>query len=427
MTDLIEKIRTILIVDDTPENIDILKGVLKEQYIIKAATRGSKALEIARTTPVDLILLDIMMPEMDGYEVCRALKADEATKKIPVIFVTALHETGDETSGFEAGAVDYITKPINAAVVQARVRTHLALKEAQDALEEWNTNLKKRLLQSVATIREKTQALMSAEERASGLRGYLQAVELLSGAFELMEGRHGVHARAVSEAAGDAARKMSLGAEAVAKIRLAGLLHDAGKLGTVRGTSEKLETDMTDNELTEYHNHPVRSQDVFKSLEELHDVGLMVRGHHEAYNGSGFPDGLTGEEIPLGARLLAIADFIESAASSVNGERAEYALMKARLHAGTLLDPKLISYFTGITRILYFDGKKPNSTGEAEVASTELISGLVLSRDVVSTAGVLLLRKGDKLDSSGISLIRRNSQMVPPAERGVWVNVNNTE
>ncbi len=139
MTDLSEKDKTILIVDDTPENIDILKGVLKEQYIIKAATRGSKALEIARTTPVDVILLDIMMPGMDGYEVCRALKADEVTKKIPVIFVTALQETGDETSGFEAGAVDYITKPINAAVVRARVRTHLALKEAQDALEEWNS------------------------------------------------------------------------------------------------------------------------------------------------------------------------------------------------------------------------------------------------------------------------------------------------
>lgn len=427
MTDEREKGRTILIVDDTPENIDILKGVLKEQYIIKAATRGGKALEIARTTPVDLILLDIMMPEMDGYEVCRALKADEATKRIPVIFVTALQETGEETKGFEAGAVDYIIKPVNAAVVQARVRTHLALKETQDTLEEWNINLKKRLLQSVTTIREKTQALMSSEEHAAGLQGYLLSVELLSGAFELMENRHGVHARAVSEIAGDAARKMNLDAETVAKVRLAGLLHDVGKLGTGRGTSEKREADMAANELTEYRSHPVKGQDVFKSLEELQDVGLMVRGHHEAYNGSGFPDGLKGENIPVGARLVAIADFIECAASSASGERAEYALMKARFHAGTLLDPKLISYFTGITRILYFEGKRANATGEAEVVPTELISGLVLSRDVVSTAGVLLLRKGDKLDSSGISLIRRNSRMLPPSERGVWVYVNSTE
>ncbi|HXE95888.1 MAG TPA: HD domain-containing phosphohydrolase, partial [Dongiaceae bacterium] len=265
------------------------------------------------------------MPVVDGYEVCRALKADETTKKIPVIFVTAMQNIDAEASGFEAGAVDYITKPVNAAVVQARVRAHLSLKEAQDAADDWNSNLKKRLLQSVATIREKTQALMSAEERASGLRGYLQAVELLSGAFELMENRHGAHARAVSELAGDAARRMNLGAVTVAKIRLAGLMHDVGTLGTMRDTSKKHETDMSANELKEFHTHPVLGQKIFEPLEELQDVGEMVMGHHEAFDGSGFPYSLNGDDIPLGARLIAIADFIENAANSVSCERAEYS------------------------------------------------------------------------------------------------------
>jgi putative two-component system response regulator len=418
----------ILIVDDEEPNRKLLSRFLTcDQYTLYTAENGMNALELAKTINPDLVLLDVSMPVMDGYEVCRTLKADESTKKIPVIFVTAMQKIDDEASGFEAGAVDYITKPINATVVQARVRAHLSLKEAQDAADDWNYNLKKRLLQSVTTIREKTQALMSAEERGSELRGYLQSVELLSGAFELMENRHGAHARAVSELAGDAARKMNLDAESVAKVRLAGLMHDVGNFGTIRGTSKKQETEMSANELTRYKNHPVRSQDVFKSLEELDDVGLTVRGHHEAYNGSGFPDGLKGEAISLGARLVAIADFIECAANSVSGERAEYALMKARLHAGTLLDPKLVSYFTEITRILYFEGKKPRSTGDAEVAPADLISGLVLSRDVLSTAGVLLLQKGDKLDSSSISHLRRNSQMALPLERGVWVYVNNSE
>lgn len=422
MTEEREKCRTILIVDDVAENIDILKAVLKGQYIIKAATRGSKALEIAATTPVDLILLDIMMPEMDGYEVCLALKANETTRDIPVIFVTALHESGDETKGLEAGAVDFLTKPINAAVVQARVRTHLALKEAREELAEWNTSLKKRLMQSVATIREKTQALMSAEERASGLRGYVQMVEILSGVFELMEDRHGAHARTVSELAGDAARKLNLDAETVAKVRLAGLLHDVGKLG-IRNASEQHEANMSENELKEYRNHPIRGQEVFSSLEEFHDVGLMIRWHHEAYNGSGYPDGLKGEEIPICARLVAIADFIEQAARSVSGERAEYALMNARLHAGTLFDPRLIPYFHGIARIVYFEGKKIHSTTEAEVSPGNLVSGLVLSRDVVSTAGVLLLQKGNTLDLSGISLIRRNSRAGLLPAQGVWVQI----
>jgi response regulator RpfG family c-di-GMP phosphodiesterase len=338
-----------------------------------------------------------------------------------------MQKIDDEANGFEAGAVDYITKPINATVVQARVRAHLSLKKAQDAADDWNSNLKKRLLQSVATIREKTQALVSSEERASTLHGYLLTIELLSGAFELMEDRHGVHTRAVSELAGDAARKMNLGAEMVAKIRLAGLMHDVGTLGARRGSSEKPESEMTANELEEYHAHPVRGEDLFKSLEDLEDVGKMLRGHHEAFNGSGFPDGLKEEDIPLGARLIAIADFIENAANSVSGERAEYSLMKARLHAGTLLDPKLIPYFTSITRILYFEGKKSGTSGEVEVPPSELISGMQLSRNLSSEAGVLLLQKGDKLDFAGIALIRRNNRLSQPSEGGVWVYVNNPE
>ena len=249
----------------------------------------------------------------------------------------------------------------------------------------------------------------------------------LSGAFELMEDRHGVHARAVSEAAGDAARKMNLGAEVVAKIRLAGLMHDVGKLGIMRGTAEKPEAEMTANKLEEYHTHPVRGEELFKSLEELQDVGQMVRGHHEAFDGSGFPDGVKGDDIPLGARLLAIADFIEYAASSVSGERAEYALMKARLHAGTQLDPRRISYFTTITCILYFEGKKSGATGEIEVPPNELISGMELSRDLSNEVGVLLLQKGDKLDSAGIALIRRNSRMSRSSDGGVWMLINYAE
>ena len=292
-------------------------------------------------------------------------------------------------------------------------------------LVEWNDNLKKRLMQSITTIRTKTEALMSAEERASDLHGYAQSVELLSGVFELMENRFGVCSRAVSELAGDAARSMNLTAEDVAKIRLAGLLHNAGTLGTRRGMSDKHEAEMTTNELQEFHAHPVRGQELFKSLEELQDVGQMVRGHHEAYNGSGFPDRLKGDDIPLGARLIAIATVIERAASTISEERDEFALMKVRLDAGTLLDPRLISYFTMITRILYFDKKKSDTTGEVEVPTKELIPGMQLSRDYSNEAGVLLSQKGDILDTGGIALIRWNTQKNRDSERGVWMLVGN--
>ena len=427
MTEASKKSQTILVVDDIKENADLLEAILSAEYTIKTASRGSEALEIARTTPPDLILLDIMMPEMDGYDVCMALKADPVTHKIPVIFVTALLSPGDETRGFEAGSVDYITKPVVGAVVRTRVKAQLALKDAQDELEQWNCNLKKRLMYSIAIIRTKTEALMTAEEKASDLHGYAQSVELISGIFELMEDRFGVCSRAVSELAGEAARAMKLSAETVAKIRLAGLLHDAGTLGARRGLSEKHETEMTANELKEFHAHPVRGQDLFHELEELHDVGLMVRSHHENYDGSGFPDGISEDAIPLGARLIAIAACIQHAASSVTEVRDEYALLKVGLNSGTLLDPRLISYFRMITRIMYFDGKKSGPSGEVEVPAGDLISGMQISRDLTNAGGVLLLQKGDMLDAAGIALIRRNSKMNPAAPGGVWMYVGTTE
>ena len=132
---------TILVVDDTEANIDILAETLADEYDIVAATTGEDALAIAAESPPDLILLDIMMPVMDGYEVCRRLKDNEGTRDIPVIFVTAKTETTDETHGFELGAVDYITKPISPPIVKARVRTHLELQRARRVLEEQNREL----------------------------------------------------------------------------------------------------------------------------------------------------------------------------------------------------------------------------------------------------------------------------------------------
>ena len=427
MNEALEPIRTILIVDDVQENVSLLETILSGEYITRVATRGSEALKVACETPPDLILLDIMMPEMNGYDVCKILKENPITRRIPVIFVTALLNPGDEVHGFEAGGVDYLTKPVIASVVRIRVKAHLALKEAQDELEQWNRNLGKRLLKGITTIRTKTEALMSAEEKAVGLHGYMQSVELLSGVFELMEDRFCVRSRTVSELAGDAARRMNLPAEDVAKIRLAGLLHDIGTLSTRRVISEKSESEMTVSELEGFHAHPAQGQKLFEALEYLQDVGQMVRGHHEAYDGSGFPDGLKGDEIPIGARLIAIARVIERAASSVSGECAEYAIMMARQRAGTLLDPRLISYFIMITRLLYFKKETSGAPGEVAIPPDDLVTGMQFSRDLSSEAGILLFQKGSTLDTTGITLIRRISRMNRSPERKVWVYVNSEE
>ena len=134
---------TILAVDDTPENLDVVKGILSDDYIVKAATSGAMALKIIDKQAPDLILLDIMMPDMDGYEVCRRLKADAATAGIPVIFLTAMEQTTDEAQGFALGAADYITKPVNPPILKARVGTHIALKRSMDELQAAYAIIKK--------------------------------------------------------------------------------------------------------------------------------------------------------------------------------------------------------------------------------------------------------------------------------------------
>lgn len=140
----------ILVVDDTPQNLSLMHDVLESDYNVKLANNGARALKIAAATPPDLILLDIMMPDMDGYEVCRRLKADPATSRIPVIFVTALTESINEQQGFDVGAVDYITKPISPPVVLARVKSHLALRKQTDELEAWNRTLTQRVEEGIA-------------------------------------------------------------------------------------------------------------------------------------------------------------------------------------------------------------------------------------------------------------------------------------
>jgi len=160
----------VLVVDDSPENIDLLGEVLKQDYKIKVALNGEKALQIARSeNPPDIILLDIMMPGMDGYEVCRRLKSDSRTQDIPVIFVTSMSEVEDETKGLEVGAIDYITKPISSAIVEARVKNHLELKEAREYLKNQNEILEQRVEERTKEVLELQRVefeLRSAQEKA---------------------------------------------------------------------------------------------------------------------------------------------------------------------------------------------------------------------------------------------------------------------
>ena len=288
----------VLIVDDNPTNIDLLVSTLKGEYRLGIAKSGVKALDyVARQTP-DLILLDIMMPEMDGFEVCSRLKEDPQTAAIPIIFITAMSATTDKTKGFELGAVDYITKPFHAAEVVARVRTHLAMAAMRRQLASQNVLLAEK-------VAEKTAALQNA------LDASIRAMALM---VEIRDPYTAGHQQRVAQLACAVAAKMGVGPEAVEGIRIAGLLHDVGKIRipvAILSRSGRL----LDAEYEMLKIHPQVSYDILKTIPFPQPVARIVLQHHERLDGSGYPQGLTGDAILMEARILAVADVTEANSS----------------------------------------------------------------------------------------------------------------
>ena len=324
---------TILAVDDSADILAMITGLLKELYKIKVAKNGETALAMAASSSPSLILLDILMPGADGFEVCARLKADPATREIPVIFLTAKTDGEDEERGFELGAADYITKPINPIKLLARVKTHTALSRARIELQEWNNNLKRKVISSAGLIREK-----SSEQSSTSL-----LTNAFSNQLEMTDAALFNHTARVGKLVGAAALRMSLDSRTIRDLQLAVQLHDIGKLG--ENSSRSLPAEMSANELQQYRQHPVRGQSILGRIESLQHVGLMVRHHHEAFDGSGFPDGLKGSDIPLGARLIGIADYLDHAGHGQDKGANSPVLRQLSLGAGTLFAPELIEYF----------------------------------------------------------------------------------
>jgi putative two-component system response regulator len=290
LSQIVEK-QTILVVDDTPDNIDVLSGILRPTYKVKAALDGEKALRIAHTEPQpDIILLDIMMPGMDGYEVCERLKSDPLTAKIPVIFVTAKSEIRDEQKGFELGAVDYITKPVSPPIVQARVRTQLAIYDQNRELER--------------KVRERTEELNQTR---------LEIIRRLGRAAEYKDNETGLHVIRMSHYARLLAAAISDDEEWVDLVYNAAPMHDIGKIGIPDSILLK-KGKLNDDEWHIMRQHPNYGAEIigdlsFKLLKMAREIALT---HHEKWDGSGYPNGLKGEEIPLASRIIAIADVFDA-------------------------------------------------------------------------------------------------------------------
>lgn len=340
----------VLVIDDTPANLSLLNQLLRPHYHVRLASSGARGLELAAMQPPDLVLLDIMMPEMDGYEVCRRLKASPLSAGIPIIFLTAKIDAADEELGFEVGAVDFIHKPIAPSIVLARVRTHLQIKAWQTFLEDQSA------------------WLQSEVERRVNEVLYLQeaAIRVMVSLAEFRDECTGNHIRRTQTYVRLLAQHLSrqerdrefLSVEHIDQIAKASPLHDIGKIAIPdhillkpgKHTVEEFEIMKT---------HAMKGESMLiRTRQELGEDNLMLhfasqiaRSHHERWDGTGYPDGLQGESIPLAARLMAVADVYDALRSvrpykkAFSHEEAFDMLLQQR---GRHFDPAAIDAFIAL-------------------------------------------------------------------------------
>lgn len=304
----------LLLVDDEPTNLQVLRHILQADYRLLFATDGERALQVAREQRPDLVLLDIMMPHMDGYAVCCALKADAATASIPVIFITALDDSQDETAGFDVGGVDYLTKPVSPPVVRARVRTHLSLVRMEELRET-----------------------------------RLQIVQRLGRAAEYKDNETGLHVIRMSHFSKLLALAAGCSPAWAEDLLNAAPMHDVGKIGIPDAVLRKpgpLDAD----EWATMRRHPEIGAEIIGEhpsgvLQLAREIALA---HHEKWDGSGYPRGLAGEAIPLSARIVAIADVFDALTTRRPYKEpwpVQDALDHIAAQAGKHFDPALVALF----------------------------------------------------------------------------------
>ncbi len=337
---------TILVVDDTPANLVLLSGLLSPSYRVQLAPSGAKALELARRQSPDLVVLDIMMPELDGYEVCRRLKDDAGTKDIPVLFLSALNQAEDESRGFECGAADFIHKPFNATTVLARVATQLQAKSWRDALNQRNHWLQTELQSRLAEVDQLREATL----------------HVMVSFAEFRDEQTGHHVRRTQEYVRTLARWLSaqpdsgvrLGDEDIDHIARSAPLHDIGKVAIPDSILLKPGR-LSAEEMGVMRTHSMKGWEMLRRAAErlgqqgslfLHYGMEIARHHHERWDGAGYPDRLAGEDIPLSARLMAVADVYDALISrrpykDAMSHDAARAYIEA--HSGTHFDPQIVA------------------------------------------------------------------------------------
>ncbi len=325
----------ILVVDDDTSNLKMAGHILGgAQMRVSCLKSGEDALQFLKENKPDIILLDIHMPGMDGFQTMVAIRKNEMAADIPVIFLTADDDSNTEKRGLEVGAVDFIKKPFVPEVLLLRVRHIIDLSRLQADLE--------------CEVQKKTQEIAAQHEKLERIS--MQIVKALSGAVDAKDTYTNGHSLRVAEYSREIARRTGLSGEMQNDIYMMGLLHDVGKIGVPDAIINK-PAHLTEDEFAVIRNHPVMGARILKNIKDFPKLITGARWHHERYDGKGYPDGIAGEEIPLEARIIAVADAYDAMSSRRSYRDVlpqETVRLEIETGKGTQFDPLMTEIVLGM-------------------------------------------------------------------------------
>ncbi len=426
---------SILFVDDEENILKSVKRLfLDEPYEIFTAGSGQEALDLLnRNREVAVIVSDQRMPAMSGAEFLG--KSRELVPDAVRIVLTGYADIRAAVDAInKGGAYRYIGKPWNddelLSIVREAVSRHDLSEEnkrlteivhRQNAeLRQWNSQLEIMVQQQTMEISRKNDELKRFNERLKS--NFRDIIESMAGLLEMRDKTTMNHSRNVSELAVKVAWALGLPAADVEQITVASLLHEIGKIGMPDLLLLKSPEKMNSDERKDYMLHAIRGQTALDGIEDLRAAGVLIRHHHEAYNGTGFPDQLKGDGIPLGSRIIAVADFYDRTfmKASEDAQAIEKTILSAKAAAGKALDPKICRLMEKPFYENYTQALPRAGIAEMEIPLKDLSVGMVASRDIKSGTGILLVSKGTTFDAKKIQALKRFEQ-VDPAQQGVYI------
>lgn len=421
---------SVLLVDDEENILRAITRLIQQDdndLEVLSANSGARGLELlAEHGDVALILSDQRMPGMSGAEFLQQARelAPDAVRMVLTGYAD-INATMDAIN--KGGAARYLLKPWDDEILLRTVldgvsqyrmlqenRRLSALVERQNAeLAEWNANLKGRVMEQTGLIRRQNEELNQRNQRIS--RAFNHTIAAFSRLIALHSSRLQEHTGNVTELATRVAEDLGLPADQVATVRTAALLHDIGVIGIPQEILDKPNSTLNAQERDIFLQHAVRGQAALDEVEELREVGCVIRNHHEHFDGTGQPDGLAGDEIPLAARIIAFADFLDHEMLELHGTAAvELTLERAARQLGHQLDPQLFAPMERRMRPLYGQRASGDTEAEKELRPKQLMAGMLVTRDLFTSRGKLVLAKGSVLDAPKIASVLGQYRIDPP-------------